>query len=63
MIIVKFRRDPITHRWRLVATCETREVQSREEAIIVYDRINEKPFTDKNEIVWWHFNDAYNCMP
>ena len=43
--------------WRTVKPV-VREIQSEAGVLIIDDSIEEKPYTDENEIVWWHYDHA-----
>ena len=43
--------------WRAVKPM-AREVQSDDGCLIIDDSIEEKPYTDENEIVCWHYDHA-----
>jgi DDE superfamily endonuclease len=46
--------------WRLVKPL-VRKVQSADGVLIIDDSIEEKPYTDENDLICWHFNHAKNC--
>lgn len=50
-----------TDLWRLVKPY-VRQVQSDDGAMIVDDSIAEKPFTDEDDIVCWHYDHSHNCV-
>ena len=39
-----------------------RQVQTAEGVLIIDDSIEEKPYTDENEIVCWHYDHATDCQ-
>ena len=43
--------------WRLVKP-QVRKIEQDDSVIIVYDSIVEKPYTDENEIICWHFDHS-----
>jgi hypothetical protein len=43
--------------WRTVKTF-VRQVQSEAGVLIIDDSIAEKPYTDENAIVWWHYDHS-----
>jgi DDE superfamily endonuclease len=43
--------------WRTVKAF-VRDVQSEAGVLIIDDSIAEKPYTDENDIVWWHYDHA-----
>ncbi len=43
--------------WRVVKPL-VRKVQSNKAVLIIDDTIEEKPYTDENEIVCWHFDHS-----
>jgi hypothetical protein len=45
--------------WR-IAKPFVRRIQSDQAVIIVDDSISEKPYTDENDIVCWHYDHAHN---
>lgn len=47
--------------WRIVKPF-VRQVQSDEGVMIIDDSIAEKPFSDENEIVCWHYDHAHDQM-
>jgi hypothetical protein len=50
-----------TDLWRLVKPY-VRQVQNDDGAMIVDDSIAEKPFTDEDAIVCWHYDHSRNCV-
>jgi hypothetical protein len=44
--------------WR-ISKPHVRQIQSEEGAIIIDDSIAEKPYTDENDIVCWHYDHAH----
>ena len=40
-----------------------RQVQSAEGTLMIDDSLEEKPYTDENEIVCWHYDHATMTMP
>jgi len=47
--------------WRVVKPL-VRQVQTEDGAIILDDSIAEKPYTDENEIICWHYDHAHNRL-
>lgn len=47
--------------WKVVKP-HVRRVQSEEAVLIFDDSIEEKPYTDENEIIGWHFDHCQNRM-
>jgi hypothetical protein len=47
--------------WQLVKP-SVRQVQSEHGALIIDDSIAEKPFTDENDIVCWHYDHSKQCQ-
>jgi len=47
--------------WHLVKP-SVRHVQSKNGTLIIDDSIAEKPFTDENDIVCWHYDHAKQCQ-
>jgi len=48
--------------WQLVKP-KVRQVESAEEGVIIFDdTIEEKPYSDENEIIAWHFDHSKNRM-
>jgi hypothetical protein len=47
--------------WRLVKV-HVRETESPEGIIALDDSIEEKPYTDENDIVCWHYDHAKGCQ-
>ncbi len=45
-----------------IAKPAVRKVQSEKAAIIIDDSIAEKPFTDENDIVCWHYDHSKQCQ-
>ena len=43
--------------WELIKST-VREIQSEEGVIIIDDTIEEKPITDENEIICWHYDHS-----
>lgn len=43
--------------WRVVKPL-VRKVQSKNAVLVIDDTIEEKPYTDENEIVCWHFDHS-----
>jgi hypothetical protein len=50
-----------TELWRTVKAF-VREVQSEEGVLIIDDSIEEKPYTDENDIVCWHYDHSKDRM-
>ena len=50
-----------TELWRTVKTF-VRQVQSEEGVLIIDDSIEEKPYTDENDIVCWHYDHSKDRM-
>ena len=48
-------------RWRTVKSF-VREVQSEQGVLIIDDSIEEKPYTDENDIVCWHYDHSKDRM-
>lgn len=46
--------------WQIVKPL-VRKVQSKRAVLIIDDTIEEKPCTDENEIVCWHFSHSKDC--
>ena len=46
--------------WRLVKPL-IREIEGKDGVVIVDDSIEEKPYTDENEIVCWHYDHSKGC--
>lgn len=46
--------------WQIVKPL-VRKVQSKRAVLIIDDTIEEKPYTDENEIVCWHFSHSKDC--
>ncbi len=47
--------------WR-VAKPHVRKIEREDGVMIVDDSIAEKPYTDENEIICWHYDHAKDCM-
>jgi hypothetical protein len=47
--------------WRTVKSF-VRQVQSAEGALIIDDSIEEKPYTDENDLVCWHYDHSKDRM-
>lgn len=47
--------------WRLVKP-QVRAIESDDGVLVVDDSIAEKPYTDENEIVCWHYDHAKDCQ-
>ena len=47
--------------WKVVKP-HVRRVQSEDAVLIFDDSIEEKPYTDENEIIGWHFDNCQNRM-
>src|SRR5215208_6081594 len=50
-------KDTATDMWRTVKSF-VRDVQSAAGVLIIDDSIEEKPYTDENDIVCWHYDHA-----
>jgi len=46
--------------WK-IAKPFVRRIQSDQAAMIVDDSISEKPYTDENDIVCWHYDHSHHC--
>lgn len=46
--------------WRIVKPM-VRQVQSDDGFLIIDDSIEEKPYTDENDIICWHYDHAKGC--
>jgi len=47
--------------WHLVKP-HVREIESVEGVMIVDDSIEEKPYTDENDIICWHYDHSHGCQ-
>ena len=47
--------------WHLVKL-HVRAIQQHDGVLILDDSISEKPYTDENDIVCWHYDHAHACM-
>ena len=47
--------------WHIVKR-HVREIESVEGVMIIDDSIEEKPYTDENDIVCWHYDHAHGCQ-
>ena len=47
--------------WRIVKGY-VREMQSADGVMMIDDSIEEKPYTDENDIVCWHYDHAHGCQ-
>lgn len=47
--------------WRIVKPF-VRQIQSADGVMIIDDSISEKPFSDENDIVCWHYDHAHGCV-
>ena len=47
--------------WHMVKR-HVREIESVEGVMIIDDSIEEKPYTDENDIVCWHYDHAHGCQ-
>src|SRR6266498_1093936 len=47
--------------WRIVKPF-VRQIQSADGVMIIDDRIAEKPSSDENDIVCWHYDHAHDCV-
>ena len=47
------------HLWLMVKKT-VRKIESEDGVIIIDDTIEEKPYTDENEIICWHFDHSIN---
>lgn len=52
---------PATDLWRIVKPF-VREIQFADGVLIIDDRIAEKPSSDENDIVCWHYDHAHDRM-
>lgn len=50
-------RQSSVHLWRVVKP-HVRKIESREGVLIVDDSIAEKPYTDENDIICWHYDHS-----
>jgi DDE superfamily endonuclease len=50
-------RQTSVHLWRVVKP-HVRKIESREGVVIVDDSIAEKPYTDENDIICWHYDHS-----
>jgi DDE superfamily endonuclease len=57
MLAGEAKRSP--HLWQKVKPL-VRAVESAEGVIIIDDSISEKPYTDENELISWHWDHAHN---
>ena len=46
------------HLWRLTKST-VRQVETNEGIIIIDDTIEEKPYTDENELITWHYDHTF----
>ena len=46
--------------WRVVKPF-VRQIQSEKGVLIIDDSIEEKPYTDENDIICWHYDHSKNC--
>lgn len=47
--------------WHMVKR-HVREIESADGVMIIDDSIEEKPYTDENDIVCWHYDHAHGCQ-
>uniref|UniRef100_UPI001596DCC8 hypothetical protein n=1 Tax=Candidatus Regiella insecticola TaxID=138073 RepID=UPI001596DCC8 len=47
--------------WRAVKA-KVREIERDDGCLIFDDTIQEKSWTDENDIIWWHFDHKTSCL-